>query len=476
MILRPVIFIFLMLGWVNTQAQTEFEQERKKGETAALEVEQQMGLVHIQSAEEMVKKVGDRLVGQLSSNPYQFSFQIVDQEEPNAFALPGGFVYVSRGLLMLLKNEDELAGVMGHEISHVMKRHSSSQQRKSVLPGILAIPAVAFGNTLGQGMGEKIASPVLGAGKAYLASYSRKQELEADDLGIALAAKAGYQPLLLANILNRLEKFVEAQSGEASRFSIFDDHPMTPDRMKAIQEKGASMVVAKVAPISPSPYDFLSCFNQILCGADPVHGTFNQNIFLHPGLKIFWELPKEWSYFNEATLAGAISPDHKTLMAIKVAGLDRQIDTLIVKFVNNFYATTRKKPMRDTTLAIPGRIGSEVVMPAKKKNEILYSLWFKKDDLTYTILGSGTVDRLKDFQKISQSFRDLQTTDYPLIQYQELLTIKSQAGESLETLSKRTQNSLSPAMTSILNEISEGYSFKKDEPVKVVLRKPYTIK
>ena len=475
--MRPLIFIFFLLGWFNNSlAQTEFEQERKKGETAAREVEQQMGLVHLPSAEEMVKKIGVRLVGQLSSNPYQFSFQIVDQEEPNAFALPGGFVYVSRGLLMLLKNEDELAGVMGHEISHVMKRHSSSQQRKSVLPGILAIPAVAFGNTLGQGMGEKIAAPVLGAGKAYLASYSRKQELEADDLGIALAAKAGYQPLLLATILNRLEKFVEAESGEASRFSIFDDHPMTPDRMKAIQEKGASIAVATVAPVTPSPFDFLSCFNQVLYGADPAQGIFNQNIFLHPGLKMFWELPKEWTYFNEATLAGAISPDHKTLMAIKVAGLDRQIDSLIVKFVNNFYSTTRKKPMRDTTLAMLGRIGSEVVMPAKKKNEILYSVWFKKDGLTYTILGSGTADRLKDFQKVSQSFRDLQATDHSLIQYQELLTIKSQAGESLKTLNNRTQNSISPNMTLILNEISEGYNFKKDEPVKVVLRKPYQMK
>ncbi len=132
--------------------------------------------------------------------------------------------------------------------------------------------------------------------------------------------------------------------------------------------------------------------------------------------------------------------------------------------------------MRDTTLAMPGRMGSEVVMPAKKKNEILYSVWFKKDGLTYTILGSGTAYRLKDFQKISQSFRDLQATDYPLNQNQDLLTVKSQAGESLKTLNNRAQNSMSPGMTLILNEISEGYSFRKDEPVKVVIRKPYQMK
>jgi predicted Zn-dependent protease len=113
------------------------------------------------------------LVAQLPENPYSFSFQIVDQQDPNAFALPGGFVYVSRGLLVLLKNEDELAGVVGHEISHVMKKHGSTRQKKSVLPSILAAPAVVLGNTMGKGMGERIAAPVLGAGRAYLASYGR---------------------------------------------------------------------------------------------------------------------------------------------------------------------------------------------------------------------------------------------------------------------------------------------------------------
>ncbi|MEK6782449.1 MAG: M48 family metalloprotease [Bacteroidota bacterium] len=475
--MKHLIFFLLVTSWVNTNlAQSEFEKERKKGEAVALEVEQQMGLVHVQAAEEMVKKIGNRLVAQIASNPYQFSFQIVDQADPNAFALPGGFVYVSRGLLMLLKNEDELAGVIGHEISHVMKQHSSNRQRKSVLPGILAVPAVVFGNTLGQGMGEKIAAPVLGASKAYLASYSRKQELEADELGIALAAKAGYQPLLLADILNRLEKFVKAETGQASRYSIFDDHPMTPDRMKAIREKAISLSVATAAPVAPSTFEFLSSFNQVMFGADPSQGIFNENVFLHPGLKMVWELPKDWTYFNEATMAGAVSPDQKTLVALKVAGRDRQIDTLIVKFVNNYYATTRKKPMLDTTLILPGRKGSEVVMPAKKKNEILFSVWFIKDGLTYAIVGSGTVDRLKEFEKISQTFRDLAATDYPLIQFRELLTVKSQSGESVVTLSKRTQNSAGPNMTLILNEISEGYNFKKDEPVKVILLKPYQMR
>lgn len=111
-------------------------------------------------------------------------------------------------------------------------------------------------------------------------------------------------------------------------------------------------------------------------------------------------------------MAGAISKNQKTFVALKVAGLERPMDSLIVDFVNNYYATTRKKPMLDTILSMSGRTGSEVVMPAKKKNEILYSVWFKKDGLTYAIIGSGAQAQLKEFEKIAQSFRDLTVTDY----------------------------------------------------------------
>ena len=473
---KVFFFLIYIVLYSSVCAQTEFDEERKKGAAVALEVEQQMGLVHAPLAEEVVKKIGERLVAQLPVNPYTFSFQIVDQEDPNAFALPGGFVYVSRGLLVLLKNEDELAGVLGHEISHVMKKHGSTRQKKAVLPAILAAPAVVLGSTMGKGMGEKIAAPVLGAGRAYLASYGRKQEMEADDLGITLAAKAGYQPLRLADILNRLEKFEQVKSGQASKYSIFNDHPMTPDRMKAVKEKATSLSIGEVKPVASSTFDFLSSFNQVMYGADPAKGIFNSTIFLHPGLKLFWELPIDWTYFNEPTMAGAVSPDQKTFVALKVAGLERQMDSLIVDFVNNYYATTRKKPTLDTTLSMSGRTGSEVVMPAKKKNEILFSVWFKKDGLTYAIIGSGEQSWLKEFEKISQSFRDLVTADYPLIQYQELFTIKSKSGETMEALNKRSGNSVDQNMTAVLNEIPETYALKNYEAIKVILLKPYQVK
>src|SRR5262245_14896293 len=99
-------------------------EEVKLGNEAALQVEQQMGIYRADRATDYIQSIGNRLVESLDDRKFDFSFQIVDQAEPNAFALPGGHIYLSRGLLALADNEDELAGVIGHEMIHVTRRHS----------------------------------------------------------------------------------------------------------------------------------------------------------------------------------------------------------------------------------------------------------------------------------------------------------------------------------------------------------------
>lgn len=470
--MRGLLIFFLAVAFYPVYAQKNYEQDYKTGSAVATKIEKQIGLVHIPNAEATVKKVGERLVSQLLNNPYTFSFKIVDQSEPNAFALPGGFVYVSRGLIALLKNEDELACVLGHEIIHVTQRHSAKSQRKAILPTILAVPGVILGSTLGGDLGDKIAAPMLGAGKIFLASYSRKQESEADDLGINLAAKAGYQPLALSDILNRIERAVSAEYGQVPKFSLFSDHPMTPDRMKAIQSLGSTLT-----PTSPvntsSSFDFLSSFNQVMYGPDPAKGILNENVFMHPSLKIYWEMPKGWKYYNESSSVGASNDDHQVI-ALTVAGLDRQIDTLIVNFVNRYYASTRKKPMVDTTLAMTGREGSEVILPGRENGKILFTLWFKKEGFTYVMLGTGPSGQREFFEHTAKGFRDLTESDFPFIQQRELFVAKGVSGETFEALARRTGNSLNQKLTELINDSASG-SFKEGEAIKVVLSKPYTI-
>src|SRR5947207_3132855 len=217
------------------------QRDVEQGAEAAKQVEQQIGLYSLPKADVYLGELGARLAATVNDPRWKFTFQIVDQDEPNAFAIPGGGIYVSRGLLALVKREDELAGVLAHEIAHVTQRHSARQQRKGFLPGLLSLPGNVVGNVVSEDLGALINAPIDTVGGAWLNHYSRGQESEADRIGIRTAAQAGYAPIALADILSRLEQDAASQTGQEHRFSIFDSHPMTGTRMKDIRSRAAAL-------------------------------------------------------------------------------------------------------------------------------------------------------------------------------------------------------------------------------------------
>ena len=154
----------------------------------------------------MSTRSGDDSSHSWAQRPYYFKFRVIDQAEPNAFATPGGYIFISRGLLALVNSEDELAGILAHEISHVTLRHHARQAQRGVLPSVLQMPGRAIGAVVGEDVGEVINAPLAAAGTAYLSSYSRAQEQEADRAGLQLAARAGYDPAALARALDNLDR------------------------------------------------------------------------------------------------------------------------------------------------------------------------------------------------------------------------------------------------------------------------------
>jgi len=133
-----------------------------------------IGIYNDSALNAYVGSIGERLVDVLGDPPVDFQFKVVDMAEPNAFALPGGYIYISRGLLSLVNDEAELACVMGHEMIHVTKRHSVKQMNKSILPGILHIPGAVVG-LFNQDLGRVINAPISFGSELFLSNYSRKQ-------------------------------------------------------------------------------------------------------------------------------------------------------------------------------------------------------------------------------------------------------------------------------------------------------------
>jgi hypothetical protein len=229
---------------VSVLAQTQIKYHSNKykpaddvklGRQAAAEVEQQMPIMNDSEASAYISRVGQRLVDAVPSEfqhpEFDYYFKIVNARDINAFALPGGPMYVNRGMIEAARNEGEMAGVMSHELSHEVLRHGTAQaskaQKYSLLAGILGIggqiiggPAGAAAQIAGQGVG------------VYFLKFSREYETEADILGAQIMARAGYDPHDLANMF----KTIEQQSGGAGG-GFLSDHPSPKDRYARINQE-----------------------------------------------------------------------------------------------------------------------------------------------------------------------------------------------------------------------------------------------
>jgi predicted Zn-dependent protease len=253
-----------------------------------------------------VKSIGQRLAQSTETPNQTWTVTVLNSDVANAFAIPGGYVYVTTGLMALANNEAELAGVIGHEIGHVTARHTAERYSQSVAASLaLSILGVATG-----GVGQDLAQ--FGAG-AMLAGFSRGQESEADTLGIRYMAQSGYDPTAASSFLRTLEGYskLEAQlagRGEGDRFSLFATHPRTADRVVAAVDE-ARKQIPPTDRLRVGEGDYLAHIDGLAYGGDKENGFIRNRSFVHPRLRLRFEVPRGFRLFNGATQVVAIGPE-----------------------------------------------------------------------------------------------------------------------------------------------------------------------
>lgn len=202
------------------------EEEWQLGTQLAQDIERQVRLNNDPTVNAYVRQMGQKIVAQAAPpfNQLPWTFHVVDDESINAFAIPGGHVYVNTGLIKNADNASELAGVMAHEISHVLARHSTEQLSRQYGLSVIA------GAVLGQNPGQlsQIAAQIVAGGA--LARFSRDAEREADNIGIQAMAAAGYNPNGMASMFEELLEHRQGQPGKVEQF--FSTHPLTEDRIR----------------------------------------------------------------------------------------------------------------------------------------------------------------------------------------------------------------------------------------------------
>lgn len=255
-----------------------------------------------------VATIGERVAG-AAGVPGQCTFTLVNSEVINAFAVPGCYIYVTRGLLAIMNSEDELASVLGHEVGHVVADHSARRQNTATLSGLGALLAGVL-----TGSGE-IAQMAGQAAQFYALSYSRDQEFEADDLGVRYLQRAGYNPYAASDLLNALgssEALSQRTSGRETASATpawARTHPLSADRVNRANAQAAATGATREAPperIAP----YFTAIDGMLYGDDPEQGFVNGRTFSHPTLRIAFEAPQGFSLTNTPSAVLIAGPNN----------------------------------------------------------------------------------------------------------------------------------------------------------------------
>ncbi len=461
--------LWIPLAFLHAQ---DIEYDKQLGAEGARTVLTQYGIDDSKTSE-YVKKVGDNLAGSLTEPIFEYQFNIADTPEPNAFALPGGYVYVTRGLLAMVNTEDELAGVMGHEIIHAYRRHSIKQMKKSILPSILKIP----GNIIGA-FSPNLGSIINAPSNLFIANYSRKHEKESDELGVGLSAAAGYDPYALAPILERLSAEVELLTGQEEKKGYFSDHPYTPDRVDNINQIAGSARKGTDNRIAQSDNEFLQQLDGMWFGDNPAYGTFNKSRFLHPTLKIGLQFPENWKTINSAQAVGGFSKDNKAVFVLSIPQQQMSPEAYSKLVIEKLQKEYKLEPVKAEPITINGLNGYTVHLykEQKKQESIGINLtWLASDGNTFQLASAYTDDNQEVTKKIENSFSALSNKEVANIIGHQIKIIAPKEGESLEALCKRTQNTWDVPFTAMANGLSTSQPLSSKRKIKISVEKKFMV-
>ena len=449
------------------------EQEKKLGADAAKDIEAQMGLLDDAGLTAYLKALGQRLAKESPRQDVTYEFHVADQIEPNAFALPGGYVYVTRGLLALTNSEDELAGVVGHEIGHVAARHSVEKISKQgpfavvfgIASGLTGLVSPMVGNLIG-GIGN-ITQGLL------FSPYSRSQETEADRIGQDMAGKAGWDPAGISAFLATLERNVELVTKGEVQHSFFDSHPATPDRVAKTREHAKDVTRAPRDPISPSRDAFLARLDGLVVGQRAANGVVQGSRFIHPDSNFLIEFPEKWHIENSPgkIVAGPQGGDSAVAVSVVAEGNDPLAGAMAVE-------RSTKSPIVDKTrtMTINGLPGAETDLNADGKLHILLT-WIAHGGLIYQIAGIAPAKRFDDlrptFKTAAHSFRPLSADERNAVKEKRILLVRARAEETIEALAARSNSAWTKEKIAVANGLSVEQPLQEGQLVKVTKEEPY---
>ena len=330
-------------------------EEIAQGKKYHQSILQQYGVYDDPELQQYVNRLGQALAKISHRKNLKFHFTVLDSPDINAFALPGGYIYITRGIMAYLNSEAELVGILGHEIGHVTARHSVRQQSGQAVSGIFSVIVAAA--TGSQSLGQ--VSQQLSTG--LVRGYGRKHELEADRLGAIYLHKIGHDPenmLDVIAVLKDQEVYEKALAKKQNReprtyHGVYSTHPKNDDRLKTVV-RAAKKLDAKDYK-DPERDRYLDMIDGMVWGPSVEQGIVVDNRFMHPGLGIGIQFPEGWNIHNQAEFLLGINEQQKirwqmTLQQLEAKETPSQLLKRLTK--NNDLAVKTNKIGASTTTQI----------------------------------------------------------------------------------------------------------------------------
>jgi predicted Zn-dependent protease len=380
-----------------------------------------------------IGQLGQSLSKASHRSELSFQFKVLDASVVNAFAVPGGYVYLTRGILASLNSEAELAGVVGHEIGHITARHSAQQySRAQVAQAGLGLGAVVgqFFPVIG-GVTTSLAQA--GVGMLFL-SFSRDNERQADSLAVEYATKAGYDGAQLANFFESLER-MNPGSDRSGLPSWFSTHPSPEDRVQSVRAQAKEWqknLGGREPKISRDEY--LKRIDGIIYGEDPRQGFVADGVFYHPELRFQFPIPARWKLNNSPSSVQIISDQKDALILFILTD-----DPSPREAANLFVTKAKVRVLRAEAIEVNGLPGQWVVsdLPTQKGDLRLVSAFIQKGKQIYVFHGISPLNVAAKYASLFaatvRGFRELTAPEKINVQPDRIRLRTVQASQTLET-------------------------------------------
>lgn len=456
------------------------QQEAKMGREEHPKILEEFGGAYAErpALNTYVNSVGQFIAATSERKDVTYTFTVLNTPDVNAFAVPGGYIYITRGLLALANNEAEMAGVLGHETGHINARHTAEragQQQTASILGTLGV--LAGGLLLGQ-TGADLAGGLAQEGISdYLGHYSQQQEFEADSLGVRYMKRATYDPQAMATFLGELDaqtrleaKLAGKDPNVVDQVSMKASHPRTLDRVQAaIQEAGGPVPNAMTARDI-----YLQKIDGIIFGDDPSQGVVAGNRFVHPPLRFAFEVPSGYKLINNPDVV-AIKGAKGTLGNFLLA--DPQPSGSLTAALQNYDPKGNIVLKNIESLTVNGmEAATGLARVNTKSGSANYRSVYirhpsgKVYEFVFLSLADLGARYDSEFQKIATSFRQINASEaaqYNKAQRIHIIAVKP--GDTAQSLSSRmVVADDKEGWFRVLNGLKEGQPLQPGQKVKIV--------